>query len=288
MNELLVSDNPGVIESHNGQSLSTAHSQSQAVALAGAVLDKRIATAKQWPRSVSRFKAEATALLQSDIETAMSAEYSKPVGGGSVRGPSVRLAELAALCWTNIEVVIQEPIVSDSSVTVQAIAWDMEKNITMPGVATTSILNRTGQRYPQHLIETTIAATASKARRNAILAVIPRAYVNDLLVAAKAVASKNQKPLEQVRAEMLEFFARSYRVDAAQVFEYLQVDGVDDITLAHVDELRAVVTAIKEGESVEAFFGKAKSKVDLAKEKLAARKAKADPEPIAEAAGQTS
>jgi hypothetical protein len=218
----------------------------------------------------------------------MSAEYSKPVGGGSVRGPSVRLAELAALCWTNIEVVIQEPIVSDSSVTVQAIAWDMEKNITMPGVATTSILNKQGQRYPQHLIETTIAATASKARRNAILAVIPRAYVNDLLVAAKAVASKNQKPLEQVRAEMLEFFARSYRVDAAQVFDYLGVDGVDDITLAHVDELRAVVTAIKEGEPVEVFFGKSKSKVDLAKEKLAARKAKSEPEAIPEAAGTVS
>ena len=68
--------------------------QNHAVALAAAVLDKRIATAKNWPRSVSVFKEQATELLQSDVETAMSAEYSKPVGGGSVRGPSVRRP-----CW---------------------------------------------------------------------------------------------------------------------------------------------------------------------------------------------
>jgi hypothetical protein len=50
----------------------------QAIALAAAVLDKRIATARNWPRSVSKFKQEAIALLQEDIETARSAEYSKP------------------------------------------------------------------------------------------------------------------------------------------------------------------------------------------------------------------
>jgi hypothetical protein len=249
-------------------------SQNQAIAMAAAVLDKRLITARQFPRSIARFKQEAIALLQQDIETARSAEYSKPVGSGKVTGPSVRLAEIACMCWTNIEVEIMEPIVGETSVTVQAFAWDLERNVRVPGISSTSILTTAGTRYKQHMIDNAIMATASKARRNAIQAAIPRAYINDLLEAARKVARDNQKPLEQVRTDMLEFFARSYRVQAEQVFQYLGVGGIEDINLDHVDELRSVVTAIKDGESIEAYFGAVKTKTDLAKEKIAARRAK--------------
>lgn len=268
MNELIA---------HNQTAIIARDAPTQAVALAAAVLDRRIMTAKQFPRSVAAFKNEAIQLLQTDIETARSAEYSKPVGGGSVRGPSVRLTEIAALCWTNIEVEIGEPIVTDKSVTVQAFAWDLERNIRVPGIATMAIVKADGTtRYAQHMIETTVIACAAKARRNAILGVIPRAYVNDLLEAAKEVANKNAKPLEQARVDMLDYFARTYRVDQQQVFDYLSVKGLDDITTEHMDELRGVVAALKEGESVEAYFGKAKSKAEIAKEKVAARRAKQD------------
>lgn len=248
--------------------------QSQTVALAAAVLDRRILTAKQFPRSVAMFKREAKDLLSEDIETARSAEYSKPVGADKVRGPSVRLAEIACLCWKNIEVNIEEPIVGDVSVTVQAYAWDLERNIRMPGLATMSILNKHGKRYAQHMIETTVVACASKARRNAILAVIPRAYVNDLLETARDVAAKNLPPLEETREKMLSHFARSYRVTPEQIFDYLAVKGAADITHDHIAELRSVVEALSEGEPIEGFFGEVKSKVDLAKEKVAERKAK--------------
>jgi hypothetical protein len=74
---------------------------STAIQLMAAMVDKRITTARQFPRSVSRFKKEASDLLKEDVETARSAEYAKPVGGGTVKGPSVRLAEVALLCWGN-------------------------------------------------------------------------------------------------------------------------------------------------------------------------------------------
>lgn len=201
-----------------------------------------------------------------------------------MRGPSVRLTEIACLCWTNVEVEIQEPMISDRSVTVQAFAWDLERNIRMPGIATTSILKADGTRYAPHMVETAVVATAAKARRNAILAVIPRAYVNDLLAAAKAVASKDQKPLEQVRQDILDYFARSCKVDAEQIFAYLKIKGIEDIKQDDIDELRAVAEAIKEGESPEGYFGKAKSKVELAKEKAAARKRTDEPAQKVEAA----
>jgi hypothetical protein len=257
-----------------------------AVALAAAVLDKRIITARQYPRSIARFKQETKELLSEDLETARSAEYSKPVGGGKVTGPSIRLAELACMCWTNLEIEVQEPIVSDKSVTVQAFAWDLERNVRVPGIATASIVNKDGQRYAQHMIETTVLATASKARRNAITAVIPRAYISDLLDTAKAVASKHEKPIEELRATMIEFYARTYKVDVTQILAYLQVAGVDDIKLDHISELRAVAEALKEGESPEAYFGKAKSKVELAQEKAAARRGNGQQKPTEQQANK--
>jgi hypothetical protein len=267
MNDLIVHDDNRAIAPM--ASAATSH----AVALAGALLDKRIASAKQWPRSISQFKREATQLLHEDIETARSAEYAKPVGGGTVTGPSVRLAEIAAYCWKNIDVEISDPIISENSVTVQAFAWDMERNTRMPGIASMPILKSNGQRYPQHMIDTTTNATASKARRNAILAVIPRSFINDLLVIAKEVASKNRPPLEEVRAKLLQFFENSHRVSPQQVCEYLSVKGVDDIGYEHVDELRAVAQGIKEGEPVEGYFGKSKTKAEIAAEAKAKRDA---------------
>lgn len=253
----------------------------QAIALAGAVLDKKIATAKQWPRSVSAFKDEAISLLQSDIETARSAKYSKPVGAGTVTGPSVRLAEIAAYCWGNLEIKIDEPVISETSVTVTAHVWDLQRNASFAGIASTSIIDKTGKRYKQNMIDNVIMSTASKARRNAIHIAIPRAYINELLAAADEVALKHQKPLNVVRVEMLEFFKRTYRILEQQVFDYLKVQGVDDIEQKHIDELRAVVTAIKDGEPVEDYFGTPKTKSQLMQERLEQRQAKGD-KPVSE------
>ena len=70
-----------------------------AIQMAAAMLDKRISTARAYPRSITKFKREAAQLLSEDVETARAAEYAKPVGGGVVKGASIRLAELAAMCW---------------------------------------------------------------------------------------------------------------------------------------------------------------------------------------------
>ena len=244
-----------------------------AIQMMAAMADKRIATARMYPRRISKFKAEASALLREDIDTARSAEYAKPVGGGTVKGPSVRLAELAAMCWGNLEVELGEPIVSDKSVCVIATAWDLQKNYRQQGMATTSILDKNGNRYKASMIETACMATAAKARRNAILNVIPRAYVNDLLEVAKEVAAGNKEPLEIVRKKTLEFFARSHKVQADQVFAMLGIGGIDDMTEDHLDELRPIATALKEGSATvdEFFTTKTESKLDAVREKVKAR-----------------
>ncbi len=243
-----------------------------AIQAMAAMADKRISTARLYPRSIARFKQEASDLLKEDVETARSAEYAKPVGVGTVKGPSVRLAELAAMCWGNLEIEVSEPVVNDNSVFVKATAWDLQRNYRQDGTATTSILDKNGKRYKASMIETACAATAAKAKRNAIMAVIPRAYITDLLQVAKQVASGHEKPLEQRRIDLLDFFARTYKVQPEQIFTLIGVDGMDSITGEHLDELRAVATALKDGDAkVEELFGKAESKVEAVLDRLKER-----------------
>ncbi len=246
---------------------------STAIQLMSAMIDKRIATARQYPRRISKFKSEAAGLLKEDVETARSAEYAKPVGSGKVRGASIRLAELAAMCWGNLDIEFGEPIVNDKSVTMTATAYDLERNYRVQGIATASIINAKGQRFPQHMIETTILACSSKARRNAILNIIPKAYITDLLQIAKEVAEGNKEPLEVVRVKMLDFFARTYKVTDQQVFEMLGVGGVDDIGEPQIDELRMAANALKDGEAKpEDFFpALTTNKADAVKAKIADR-----------------
>lgn len=254
---------------------------STAIQLAGVLVDKRIATAHMYPRSISRFKQEAASLLREDVETARSAEYAKPVGGSTVKGASIRLAELAAMCWGNLDIEISEPVVTDKSVSVKASAWDLQRNYRQEAVVSTSIVGKNGARFAGHMVETTALATAAKAKRNAILAIIPRSYISDLLEVAKSVARGNEKPLAQVRAEMLDYFARTYKVGKDQIFALLEIDGVDDLDLDRIDTLRGVATAIKEGSSPDEFFAKSESKTDAVKAKLADRKKPVAPKPEA-------
>jgi hypothetical protein len=251
----------------------TAQTVSQQIQLAAALLDKRIATARSFPRSITRFKAEATDLLKTDIDTARSAEYAKPVGNAKVTGPSIRLAELVAMCWQNLDITVEEPIVTEKTVSAKAAAWDLQRNLRQEAVVSVSILTKNGGRYPQHLIETAGMACQAKARRNAILQVVPRSYVNDLLEVAREVTKGKQEPLEVLRGKMIDYFGRSYKISAEQICETLGVAGVDDIVQKHLDELRLIANGLKEGEPVEAFFEKPSgTKLDTVKDKIKQRR----------------
>lgn len=276
----IAEDTDGLLGMARGAAMSTQ------IQMMTAMVDKKIATARAFPRSIARFKEEASALLREDVETARSAEYAKPVGGGVVRGPSVRLCEIAVLCWGNIEIRLNDPVVGDKSVTVTATGWDLQKNTTQDGIATTSIVGKNG-RYPQHMIDTTTMATAAKARRNAIMNLIPRTYISDLLAIAKEVANGNLEPLDVRRQKTLDYFARTHKVTPEQICDTLGIGGIDDIGDEELDTLTGIRTAIKEGDPVDSIFkvkvgetASEKVKRTLA-EKEAAKKGATSPPPAA-------
>ncbi len=64
----------------------------------------------------------------SRLDFAQTALYAYPRGGERVEGPSIRLAEVLANAWGNLEFGIQELSQDEGESEMQAFAWDLETN----------------------------------------------------------------------------------------------------------------------------------------------------------------
>lgn len=98
-----------------------------AVARQVAEVQASMVIAKQFPRD----EAEAYARIIEACKRPKLAEqaiYSYPRGGQKVSGPSVRLAEVLARAWGNIDYGVTEIEQRDGESTMEAFAWDKETN----------------------------------------------------------------------------------------------------------------------------------------------------------------
>jgi hypothetical protein len=229
-------------------------------------LDVQIATARRYPRSLATFRARALTMVRLDPETAASCFYSLPrrqrQDDGSVKrititGPSVRLAEIAASCWGNIRAGARVVAESATEVIAQGYCHDLETNYAQVKEVNRAITDRGGRRYSDDMVTTTKNAACAIAGRNAILAVIPRAFVNPLLEEAKRVVAGQAKSLVDLRSRAVAAYAE-LGVSAAQLCEKLERRGLEDLDLEDLTLLSGLLTALKEREtSVDDEFPKA-------------------------------
>ena len=77
-------------------------------------VDMMIVTAKKYPRDIARIKQKIEQLATLDEETAEMCFYAIPRDGKTIEGPSVRLAEIALTCYTNIKAGFR-PMSNDGS-----------------------------------------------------------------------------------------------------------------------------------------------------------------------------
>jgi len=75
-------------------------------------IDMQVATAKRYPRDMSRVMANIFQAGTYSESTTQSLVYSLPQGQGSISGPSVRLAEIIATEYCNL--LIQSRIISEN------------------------------------------------------------------------------------------------------------------------------------------------------------------------------
>jgi hypothetical protein len=219
-----------------------------------AEIDIQIATANKYRRDITRFKEEALSMATIDEETAESCFYALPRGGKNIEGPSIRLAEIAKACYRNIKTGYRIIAEDTTTVTAQGFCYDLERNVSTAIEVTRRITDKNGKRYNDDMVAVTKNAAGKIAERNAIFAVIPRAYINSIYNAAKAVAIGDASTLQDRVQKMIAYYAHMGVVES-KVLALIGKPGIDDVTLSDLEFLTGVKTAIKEGDlSIDTAF----------------------------------
>lgn len=223
-------------------------------------VDMQITTAKKYPRSIKAFLNEAESMIALNQDTAEGCNYrlKRKNPDGTVKyieGPSIRLMEIAASAYTNLRFGSRIIAIDEDHVTAQGVAIDMQKNIAITVEVKRSIKGKHG-RYSTDMIMVTSNAAGSIARRNALLGgAIPRAYITQLAEFAKHQSVGDAKSLPERLQRAFEYFNNSLGIDAKRLLEYLEKPSLQDCSLADLDTLQGLKTALKEGDTtIESEF----------------------------------
>ena len=222
-----------------------------------AEVDIQIATAKRFPRSITRAISEAKSIVGLDPDLAAACTYFLPARSKDdppITGPSVRLAEIMATSWGNIRIVGRITDDDGKFLTAQAVAMDLEKNVGYSVEIRRSVMTKAGRRFGDNMIQTTANAAIALATRNATFKVIPRAFIGLVQEEARKVARGDVKDLPQRRQAAIRWFG-SKGVGSPHIFEALGVGGEADITLDHLEALNGMRTALSESRAtIEELF----------------------------------
>lgn len=227
-------------------------------ALERANIDIQISTARNWPRSLEKFKKRSMDMATLDFETAESCIYSRPVGKEKdpksgewvvkfAEGASVRMAEIVAASYGNIRVGARIIEQNERWVTCEGYAHDLESNYAAKSEVKEATIKKDGSPYDERMRALIAKATLSKAFRDAVFKVVPKALCKSVIDAAKKVVIGDSTTLEDRRKKAAEW-VKSKNIDEARVFGALGVKGWTEVGLEQLGVLTGLRTSIKDGE----------------------------------------
>lgn len=261
-------------------------------AIERAQIDTQIATAKRYPRVLSKVKADMLSFATLDEETALSTFYTLPRGGKTIQGPSVRMAEIAISCYGNLRAGAR-PIQTVTTgefphVIVQAVCHDLEKNVAISIEKRRRIVGKKskGGAIDEDDVNLATNACAAIAFRDAVFKVVPGALIKPVYEQAKAVAVGDIKSLGAKRTKVIERLTQM-GAKLENILGRVEAKKVEDIDLTKLEVLIGLGTSLKDGETTleEAFptpVAEAPKSIFGAhadKEKKAEKKAEAAPTP---------
>lgn len=240
---------------------------------AEALVRARFALAMSRPRVMAVVRERALDECQRP-RFAQVARYRVPRGGATIEGWSIRAAEALGRIFGNIDVNVSVIADDPARRVLQVTAIDLESNFTTGApvtvakvmerrqlrngqVAIASRTNSEGQLV--HLVEATDDellvkqnALLSKARRNAILQLIPGDLLDEMLEAVNETRRKGDKAEdpEAYRKRMLDGFYE-IGVKASMLAEYIKLrfgKTVETLTIDDMHDLRDLHTALRDKE----------------------------------------
>jgi hypothetical protein len=190
----------------------------------------QIATAKQYPRSITSSLKEAMTLATLDEETAASMFYALPREAAKrSRVPSARLAEIMAYSWGNLRVDADIVAEDKTTVTAMGTCFDLEKNVAVRVRVKRRITDKQrGKRYNEDMIGVTSNAAISIALRNCVFKVVPRAFVDRIYTRGAEGVARRGGTFTQKRQSRDRLVRQGGR-QAGAGLRAARVKGLDDI-----------------------------------------------------------
>lgn len=223
-----------------------------------ALVDVQVATAKQYPRDITRLIKNIEALVSMDEETAQTCAYALTRSGKTVTGPSVHLAKIIMQNYGNMRADAKVVAIEENFVRSQAVAWDIENNIAIKIEVLRKITDKKGNRYSEDMIVMTGNAANSIAFRNAVLAVVPTSITRKALYAAKEKITgdiSDKTKLTARAVKMIDHFKSAHAVSEGEILKFLQHLNIDEITGDDIVKMIGINQAILDGDTtVEQTF----------------------------------
>lgn len=185
-------------------------------------------------------------------ELAAEAQYEYPKGDTVVKGPSIRLVEVLARHWGNIDCGITEVDAMGDRTTIKCYAWDLETNVsdekTFSVKHERSTRNGTRKLTDERDIYEMVANKGARRKRACLLAVMPGWYVDAAVAACEETLKASLtdgKSREEVISTIVAAFSE-FGITPTQIQDKLGKE-VDKLSKNDVVKLRHLYSAIKDG-----------------------------------------
>ena len=248
-----------------------------------------IAIAKRFPRDYE----EAHDKIMRQCERRALAEkalYAYPRGGTVITGPSIRLAEVMAQNWGNLDFGVRELEQHETESIMMSYCWDLETNVRQTKIFTVSHKRHTREGAyrltdPRDIYEM-IANQAARRLRACILGIIPGDIVDAAISACEETMRKAtaKDPIDIRIVKMIDAF-KELGIKSERLEGYLN-HPIKDATEAELGALRKIYRTIKDDMvRIDEFFPPAKGAprgVDAVLDKVKVKKQEETPAPIPE------
>ena len=238
--------------------------QPQQDALVKAVSQREIAEAQGAMLLAQRFPRDELAARERILIAcqrpglAEGAMYTYARGGSNITGPSIRLAEAIAQNWGNLTFGIRELEQRPGQSTMEAFAWDLERNVRQ--VKTFQVPHLRHAKGKVFALETprdiyeTVANQGARRMRACILGLIPGDIVEAAVAECERTLTAKADTSPEGIKKMLDAFGK-HGVTKEQIEHRLQ-RKLEAITAAQLVGLLKIFTSLKEGMSTAAeWFG---------------------------------
>jgi hypothetical protein len=225
-----------------------------------AMVDLQIATAKRYPRNLTKAIQNSITIVTMDQEVAESCTYTLKKGGKVIAGPSVNLAKIVAQQMGNMRIENRVVGYDQTHVTCEATCFDLERNFAIRTQIKKSIVGSTG-RYTEDMCTITGNAANAIALRNAIFAVVDASIIKKVYDSAKKMITGDLSDAVKLiarRTSIVNGFKQMYQSYGLTDEEIAGSVGrklVDHITSDDIVALIGYEKALKETEiSFESIF----------------------------------